>query len=384
MRVKMRSYIDPEYTAVNTPQQSHLAELSFHILGNRWRALMHRANLPLKIRYTLFREAITTVTHLDWISVITLNGIGKTRYQHWSEKNKDLSFAKYLRTWGEAGTVKTRRVTTSKIEERGTTCMLVGYAINHDSGVYRMWNETTNRVIVSRDVIWLKRMYFLQPTVVPDIINEPTFTNEVWEGTDNDGDEGNVDPLIAESREEPEDETTDDEENHSEESETDDIENENEVNEPNPPEASRNVTTTRSGREIRPPSRLIEEIGNVTNAERNYLAQIIMMQDDIYRAKQNNIVCMALIKDEEEYELVGVGNNFENTAELKVMKYDEAMNSKDRKYWINAVDKEHDRMIPPDQRKAPVWVVVLRKDLPPGAKVTTTTWAMKKKSNGTF
>ena len=93
---------------------------------------------------------------------------------------------------------------------------------------------------------------------------------------------------------------------------------------------------------------------------------------------------MALIKDEEEYELVGVGNNFENTAELKVMKYDEAMNSKDRKYWINAVDKEHDRMIPPDQRKAPVWVVVLRKDLPPGAKVMTTTWAMKKKSNGTF
>ena len=84
--------------------------------------------------------------------------------------------------------MKIRRVTTSKIEDRGTTCMLVGYAIKRDSGVYRMWNETTNRVIVSKDVIWLKRMYFLQTTAVPDIINEPTFTNEVWEGTDNDGD----------------------------------------------------------------------------------------------------------------------------------------------------------------------------------------------------
>ena len=32
--------IEPEYTAVNTPQQNHLAELSFHILANRGRALM--------------------------------------------------------------------------------------------------------------------------------------------------------------------------------------------------------------------------------------------------------------------------------------------------------------------------------------------------------
>ena len=64
--------IDPEYTALNTPQQNHLAELSFHILANQGRALMQRANVPLKMRYTLFREAITTVTQLDWLAVISL------------------------------------------------------------------------------------------------------------------------------------------------------------------------------------------------------------------------------------------------------------------------------------------------------------------------
>ena len=37
-----------------------------------------------------------------------------------------------------------------------------------------------------------------------------------------------------------------------------------------------------------------------------------------------------------------------------------------------AVDEEHDRMIPPDGKKAPVWVAMKRSDIPPGAKVMTT------------
>lgn len=41
-------------------------------------------------------------------------------------------------------------------------CMFVGYeyAPNHGGDVYRMWNPKTNRVHFTRDVIWLKRMYF--------------------------------------------------------------------------------------------------------------------------------------------------------------------------------------------------------------------------------
>ena len=78
--------IDAEYTAASTPQQNHLAELSFHILANRGRALMHRANVPIMLRYKLYREALTTVTQLDWLEVITLDGVSKTRYQYWSKK----------------------------------------------------------------------------------------------------------------------------------------------------------------------------------------------------------------------------------------------------------------------------------------------------------
>ena len=51
--------------------------------------------------------------------------------------------------------------TTVKLKNNGTTCMFVGYAINHKPDVYRMWDPFTNRVHTSRDVIWLKKMFFV-------------------------------------------------------------------------------------------------------------------------------------------------------------------------------------------------------------------------------
>jgi hypothetical protein len=54
--------IEFEYTARDTPQQNHLAELGFTILANRGQALMVRANVPMECRYLLFREAFITAT----------------------------------------------------------------------------------------------------------------------------------------------------------------------------------------------------------------------------------------------------------------------------------------------------------------------------------
>ena len=93
---------------------------------------------------------------------------------------------------------------------------------------------------------------------------------------------------------------------------------------------------------------------------------------------------MVLVKGEEEHELVGMGSKFKNTKELKVMRHNEAMASEYKAEWDKAVDEEHDRMIPPDGKKATVWVVVKRRDIPPGEKVMKTTWTMKRKPNGKY
>jgi Reverse transcriptase (RNA-dependent DNA polymerase) len=65
--------------------------------------------------------------------------------------------------------------------------------------------------------------------------------------------------------------------------------------------------------------------------------------------------------------------------ELHVMKYKQAMNSKDKKSWVKAVDEEHGRM-----EKYKVFKAVKKSTLPKKAKVLSSTWAMKKKSNGAF
>eukprot|EP00957_Ditylum_brightwellii_P027315 2064978-Ditylum_brightwellii.AAC.1 len=59
------------------------------------------------------------------------------------------------------------------------------------------------------------------------------------------------------------------------------------------------------------------------------------------------------------------------------MKYDEAMKT-DHEGWGKAVEEEHDRMV-----KNLVCTPVKLSEVPKGAKVLTSTWACKLKSNGT-
>jgi len=83
----------------------------------------------------------------------------------------------------------------------------------------------------------------------------------------------------------------------------------------------------------------------------------------------------------QEYACVGagIGGGFQNTKELHVMKYKEAMNTLDKIEWEGAVEKEHQNM-----KVYGVWTPVRLQDLPEGTKVLTSTWAMKKKANGTY
>jgi hypothetical protein len=133
---------------------------------------MHRANVPMKERYKLFREAFKTATLLDGLIPIKLDGKMKPRVVHWSGKLPD--FAKHLRTWGEAGTVKTKTPTMAKLADHGVHCMFVGYALDHAGDVYHMWKPKTGWVHETCDVIWLRRMYFEKPMEQEEIRIMPT------------------------------------------------------------------------------------------------------------------------------------------------------------------------------------------------------------------
>ena len=95
---------------------------------------------------------------LDGLTIIEVDGLKKSRYEHIFKKKP--KFVKYLRTIGEAGTVKITSDTTPKLQDLGIHCIFVGYALNHPEGCYRMYDPATHQVHQSRDVVWLHRMFY--------------------------------------------------------------------------------------------------------------------------------------------------------------------------------------------------------------------------------
>jgi hypothetical protein len=128
------------------------------VLANRGRALMHMAHIPKKTRYQIFLKAFKIATVLD--GLVVKKGQTNTRYERFFGKNP--RFVSHLRTFGEAGTVKVKKQQYPKLSDRGITCMFVGYTVDHDGDCYEMLDINSETVNVTRDVVWLKRMYFKQ------------------------------------------------------------------------------------------------------------------------------------------------------------------------------------------------------------------------------
>ena len=63
-----------EYTTRDTPQQNSPVEVAFYALANKVHTTMHHANLPMEMQYWLFGEIFTTVTLLDSLTAIDING----------------------------------------------------------------------------------------------------------------------------------------------------------------------------------------------------------------------------------------------------------------------------------------------------------------------
>jgi len=329
--------------------------------------MMIEANLSIASRYQLFREAIHTATLLDSLVVVEIDGVKATRYKHFF--NREPVWARHLRIFGEAGTVTIKERNT-KLDDRGVPCLFVGYPLNHPSDCYRMYDPETKRVHLSRDIVWLKRMYYL-PVVTPEIAIPPLTL--IVDGVELDDDDWViVNPTststvtansegIACSTTGTNDATNDLIGAGSLISEDEKPESKDEVDQNVTPigTAASSLRTSRFGRPLK--QRVRFEVGDVAVDYAEALSAV-----------------NALFT---EYSMVGaaVGGGFDNTSELHVLNYRQAMKSADKQEWINAIDEEHDRMM-----KAHVWKVVDRATLRQEQLILSTTWAMKKKSSGKF
>ena len=310
--------VEFEFMARDTPQQNHLAELGFTVLANKGRGLMTRANVPMEYWFKLFQEAFKTATLLDMLLIVEIDGEKKLHVEHWSGNKPE--YALNLHMWGEAGAIKLKTQMTSKLEDRGVQCMFIGYTKDHAENVYCMWDSDTSGIHETRDIIWLKRMYFEKPKLIHEVIAPVEYDADDPYGDEEAGD--NFDNFGVREGE------SDDEKSEITDTEQADVMDEEEEEPLDGIQEDAGIVT-RSGRAISKPTRLIEEMGacsyeiGLSAAEREYYNVMWKMGE------------MALVG-------AGIGGGFVDTNELHVMKYKEAMARKDAEKWQKAVDEEHE------------------------------------------
>ena len=115
--------------------------------------MLNQVGINSKEEGEFWREVISTATNLDNIMVRP----DRTKTPYTLFYNKDAKFMKHLRSFGEMAVVAIHegKKMISKLDNRGKTCMFVGYADNHSGDVYRFLNIHTKRIIKSRDARWV-------------------------------------------------------------------------------------------------------------------------------------------------------------------------------------------------------------------------------------
>ncbi len=98
---------------------------------------MKASQIPKSKRFKLWSEAAKTETALDNLIPVMWKEETKTGYEHAGHKISN--FIKYLRKFGEAGTVMDKK--DGKVGDRGITMLFVGYADGLAGFCYGMYNR---------------------------------------------------------------------------------------------------------------------------------------------------------------------------------------------------------------------------------------------------
>eukprot|EP00970_Alexandrium_tamarense_P003304 scaffold525_cov112-Alexandrium_tamarense.AAC.1 len=192
-----------EYTAPNTPQQNGRVERRFPTLYGRVRAMLQDVSVSINNK-RLWAEAANTATDLD--NMLLRQGETTNSFHKFFGKGvKSIIPMNSAKTFGEMVVVANRNNVKAKLDDRGKTCIWLGYAKDHAIGTYRVYNPKTNKVLLTRDVTFLRESHNdwvaeEEPTSVLEIENEvdtPVATaNPVSTINDADDDEdGDIPPL---------------------------------------------------------------------------------------------------------------------------------------------------------------------------------------------
>ena len=141
-----------EYTSPNTPQQNGRVEKKIHVLWQRAMTMMVQANFTKEAQTKFWAEAVSCSNYLENLTI--KKGRDKPAIESWTGKSQK-KLMKHLVQFGRVGVANDKgNKLKAKMNERGHVVMMVGYAANHASDTYRVFNPKTNRIVFSRDITW--------------------------------------------------------------------------------------------------------------------------------------------------------------------------------------------------------------------------------------
>jgi hypothetical protein len=121
----------------------------------RIRSMINSPGVKDQLRSGVWAECVMTVTFL--LNVTSIKNKEVCPYELLFGYKPKLPTT--LRSFGEIGVVMTKANIQSKLKNRGTPCMFVGYSVHHANDDYRMLNLDTKSIIQSRNIIWLNELY---------------------------------------------------------------------------------------------------------------------------------------------------------------------------------------------------------------------------------
>jgi hypothetical protein len=148
--------------------------------------------------------------------------------------------------------------------------MFVRYATDLMGDIYHIWNPKTNGYHVPLDVIWLKRMFFTKPDVIYDMAVPPLEITGINPSMESGENERGKNESSGENI---------DLEDDSDNLKDDTSKNEDTEEEDQSEDEDKQPRATRSGRTIREPARLIEELGATMI---DYEIKLIAVEDHYY------------------------------------------------------------------------------------------------------
>ena len=155
--IKKKRGIEFEYTPRDSPQYNGKVERKFATLWNRVRSDLNAAKLSKDLRHGIWTECAKHATDVENIIVTPKKSQAGPSYMQFY--GRDWKGVKHLHQFGEMAVIKTGMKSQGKLRNKGTTMMYCGRANNHGEDVHRFLNLKTNRIIITRDVQWLKQVY---------------------------------------------------------------------------------------------------------------------------------------------------------------------------------------------------------------------------------